>query len=169
MNPLTENQIRASFVNASRREAGQAVLPALDALDWDRLEYLGWRDRKAPLAAYVVVEVDGEPVGVRLRSADAKTNRRRPNAVCAWCEDIVATDDVSFYVARRCGAAGRRGDSVGTLICTDFVCSHNVRRRPTTAEAGTDVDAVREEFVERRVTGLRERSARFVEEILRTR
>jgi hypothetical protein len=69
MDPLTEKQIRASFVNASRREANDATLPVLADLDWDRLDYLGWRDRRAPLAAYAVVPVDGEPVGVLLRSA----------------------------------------------------------------------------------------------------
>lgn len=168
MNPLTEKQLRACFVNASRREAAQATLPDLDALRWDRLEYLGWRDRKAPLAAYVVVELDDEPVGVLLRSGDATKGTRR-RAVCAWCEDVVETDDVSLYVARRGGALGRRGDTIGTLICTEFRCSRNVRRTPTRAEAGSDLDSVREQIVERRVAGLRERSARFVAEVLRTR
>lgn len=168
MNPLTEKQLRACFVNASRREAAQATLPDLDALRWDRLDYLGWRDRKAPLAAYVVVELDDEPVGVLLRSGDATKGRRR-RAVCAWCEDVVETDDVSLYVARRGGALGRRGDTIGTLICTEFRCSRNVRRTPTRAEAGSDLEAVREQVVERRVAGLRERSARFVAEVLRTR
>lgn len=168
MNPLTEKQLRACFVNASRREAAQAILPDLDAQRWDRLEYLGWRDRKAPLAAYVVVELDDEPVGVLLRSGDATKGKRR-RAVCAWCEDVVETDDVSLYVARRGGALGRRGDTIGTLICTEFRCSRNVRRTPTRAEAGSDLESVREQIVARRVAGLRERSARFVAEVLRTR
>jgi hypothetical protein len=168
MNPLTEKQLRACFVNASRREATQATLPDLATLRWDRLDYLGWRDRKAPLSAYAVVEVDDEPVGILLRSGDATKGKRR-KAVCAWCEDVVATDDVSLYVARRGGAVGRRGDTIGTLICTEFQCSQNVRRTPTRSEAGSDLESVREQIVERRVAGLRERSARFVAEVLRTR
>lgn len=167
MHALTEKQIRDSFVNASRREAQQATLPDLDALDWDRLDYVGWRDRKAPLAAYAVLEIDGAPTGVLLRSSDR--TRRRSRAVCAWCEDVVVTDDVTLYVARRGGASGRRGNTVGTLICTDFLCSANVRRPPTRTEAGSDVEAVREEMVARRVAGLRERSTRFVAEVLSTR
>ncbi len=166
MHPLTEKQIRDSFVNASRREATQATLPDLDALEWDRLDYLGWRDRKAPLAAYVVLEVDGQPTGVLLRSGDRSRQRRR--AVCAWCEDVVVTDDVTLYVARRGGASGRRGNTIGTLICTDFLCSANVRRPPTRTEAGSD-ESARALMVARRVEGLRERSTRFVEEILSTR
>lgn len=167
MHPLTEKQLRSSFVNASRRETTDATLPDLSSLEWDRLDYLGWRDRRAPLAAYVVVPVDDEPTGVLLRAADAPLVRRR--TVCAWCEDVVVTQDVSFYVARRGGASGKRGNTVGTLICTDFTCSQHVRRRPTRTEAGSDADALREQIVARRVAGLRERSARFVEEIRRTR
>lgn len=168
MIPLTEKQIRACFVNTSRREAAQATLPDLGALDWERLEYLGWRDRKAPLSAYVVLELDGEPTGVLLRSSDTGPGRRRSKAMCAWCEDVIVTEDVTLYVARRGGAAGRRGDTIGTLICTDFVCSQNVRRKPTSVEAGTDLEAVRERILEQRVAGLRERSTRFVEEVRST-
>jgi hypothetical protein len=165
MEPLTEKQIRSSFVNASRREAADATLPRLDELDWDRLDYLGWRDRRAPLSAYAIVPVDGEPVGLLLRSSDRGDKRRR--AVCAWCEDVVETADVTLYVARRAGAPGRRGNTIGTLICTDFACSRNVRRKPTRIEAGSDLESVREELVARRVAGLIERSARFAAEVLR--
>ncbi|MBF0689598.1 MAG: FBP domain-containing protein [Cellulomonas sp.] len=167
MLPLTEKQLRTSFVNASRREANDATLPDLSALDWDRLEYLGWHDRRAPLSAYVVVELDDGPVGVLLRAADPPKVRRR--TICAWCEDVVVTDDVSMYVARRGGASGKRGNTIGTLICTDFTCSRNVRRPPTRTEAGSDAEALREQIVARRIAGLRERSVRFVEEIRRTR
>lgn len=165
MHPLTEAQIRASFVNATRREAAVATLPSLADQPWDRLEYLGWRDRKAPLSAYVVLELDDEPVGVLMRAGDGRRAPRR--AVCAWCEDVVVTDDVSLYVARRGGAPGRRGDTIGTLVCTEFGCSRNVRRPPTRSEAGT-LDE-RDSIVARRIERLRERSSRFVAEIARTR
>ncbi len=162
MDPLTEKQIRTSFVNCSRREAAQLTLPVdLADLRWDRLDVLGWIDRKAPLRSYAVVPVDDEIVGVALRSPERAATRRR--AVCAWCEDVYATGDVSLYVAPRAGAAGRKGDTVGTLICTTFECSRNVRRTPTIIEAGQDPAAL----VQRRIEGLRERSARFVREVLR--
>lgn len=160
MTPLTDAQIRASFVNASRREVARAAPPDLD-LRWDRLEYLGWRDKKAPLVGYVVVPLDDGPVGLVLRAADRSSGVRR-QTMCAWCEDVVETDDVTLFTARRAGAAGRKGDSVGTLICTDFRCSTNVRRRPTAAEAGSDVDEVRELIVASRIAGLQERSRAFV-------
>ena len=55
MLPLTEKQLRSALVNASRREAADATVPDLTTLEWDRLDYLGWRDRRAPLSAYVVL------------------------------------------------------------------------------------------------------------------
>ena len=46
---LTEKEIRASFINASVRERTSATLPVGFAdLEWDRLDFLGWRDPKLP-------------------------------------------------------------------------------------------------------------------------
>jgi hypothetical protein len=168
MNPLTEKQIRDAFVNATRREAAQAVLPDLATLDWERLDYLGWRDRKAPLSAYVALWVDDEPVTLLLRAPAAGAARRRSKGVCAWCEDVVVTEDVTLYAARRAGAAGRKGDSIGTLLCTELVCSRNVRRPPTFAEAGND-PVRREQIREHRIGGLRARAERFAREVLASR
>lgn len=163
MEALTEKQIRSSFVNCSRREAAQLTLP-LDIAEtrWDRLDHYGWIDRKAPLRAYVVVPLDDDVVGVALRTPESTGRRRR--AVCAWCEDVYATNDVGLYVAPRAGAAGRKGDTVGTLVCTRFECSRNVRRIPKIVEVGSDPAEV---VVERRIAGLRARSERFVREVLR--
>jgi hypothetical protein len=168
MDPLTENQIRASFVNATRREVSQAVLPDLAGLAWDRLDHLGWRDRKAPLAAYVVLPLDGGPVGLLLRAGTPPASGVRRRALCSWCHDIVDTD-ASLYVARRAGAAGRQGNTVGTLICTEFQCSRNVRRPPTLEELGTTDDAARQRMIAERIEGLRTRSAQFAVEVLGTR
>jgi len=174
MTPLTEQQLRASLVNTTRSERQRMIVPDLAEIAWDRLDYLGWRDRKQPLAAYVVMTLDdepgtkpdGEPVGVLLRATE-RTGPRRA-ALCAWCEDVVETRDVQLYVAKRGGAAGRKGDTVGTLICGDFRCSRNVRRRPTLAEAGRDDAGVREQIVARRVEALRRNTRRFLEEVRRT-
>ncbi len=165
MIPLTEARIRATFVNATKRERAQASIPGLTQLRWDRLEFLGWRDAKLPLVGYVVAEIDGEPVGIRLTT---EKRTRRGKAMCAWCEDLVAVDDVSLYAARRAGAAGRKGNTIGTLICTTFDCPQNVRRPPTFDEAGND-PTMREYITQYRIAGLRERSERFIREVLRTR
>ncbi|WP_416445556.1 FBP domain-containing protein [Leucobacter sp. HNU] len=142
MLPLTESIIRSSFVNASRREVKDAVLPDfLDAVAWDALDYLGWRDPKFAKRAYVVLpSLDGDPVGVVLRQADAAPRSR---AMCSWCRDVRLPNDVVFWSARRVGEAGRRGATVGTLICRDFECSRNVRNDPPPAYEGYDVAAAR--------------------------
>ena len=54
------------------------------------------------------------------------------------------------------------------MICTEFGCSRNVRRKPTFTEAGND-PAMRELIITRRIDGLRERAARFVAEVGSTR
>ncbi|MFD1827012.1 MULTISPECIES: FBP domain-containing protein [Mumia] len=159
MHPLTGHQIRASFVNASRREATQAPLPPqLDVVAWDDHDVLGWVDPKNPRRAYVVVPTDGGAVGLILRTTNPSVQRA---AICTWCEDVKETDDVVLYVAKRAGAAGRNGDTVGTLIHADLSCSRHARRRPAPSEGAGDPKA----FIARRVAGLRERSARFAERV----
>jgi hypothetical protein len=157
--PLTEARIRASFVNVSTRERAAMVIPPLDDLDWSALNLLGWRDRKAPQLGFVVTEIDGEPVGVALRQAEAPT-RTRPQ--CSWCEDVTLPNEVVFFAAKRAGAAGRKGDTVGTFACAEFQCDKNAARRPTTAYVGFDVEAERQ----RRIAALGEHVRGFAAAVL---
>ncbi|AKT51737.1 FBP domain-containing protein [Arsenicicoccus sp. oral taxon 190] len=173
MRALTEPEIRAAFVNASRREAAQAVLPDLDAMEWSALEVLGWRDPKRPLLAYVVLVGDvgdeddeGAARAVLLRPAAESAGAPRRRKVCSWCQDITETEDVTMYVARRAGAAGRAGSTVGTLICTDFSCSRNVRRAPTPMEVGAASAQDRAWWTQQRVDELRLRSLAFLGHVL---
>lgn len=146
MTPLSESLIRSSFVNASVRERNGVIVPAdLDGLRWDRLSFLGWRDAKSPQLAYVVVDIGGEPSGIILRETDAKAIKR---AQCSWCEDVTLPNEVVFYNAKRAGAAGRSGNTVGTLACANFECSANVRRLPPVAYLGFDVEAARDRRIE---------------------
>ncbi|QAY72472.1 FBP domain-containing protein [Agromyces protaetiae] len=159
MHPITDAAIRASLVNATKRERTDLTLPKGFAdLDFDRLDFLGWRDPKLPRQAYVVAEIDGEFVGAVLRLAEGKT-RTRPQ--CSWCEDVHLPNDVVFYTAKRAGDAGRKGDTIGTLVCADFECSRNVRKLPAMAYTGFDREAARD----RRVEALREHVTSFVRDI----
>ncbi|TFD93353.1 FBP domain-containing protein [Cryobacterium lactosi] len=160
MLPLDTTTITTTFVNASRKVVSDITLPAgLDTTDWAQLDYLGWVDPKMKRRSYVVVPVDGEPVGLVLRQADASPPRR---AQCSWCRDVKLPNDVVLFSAQRAGAAGRNGDTVAIWICAEFQCSVNVRKLPSMAYIGFDVDAAREE----RMAMLRERSAGFAAEIL---
>ena len=156
---LDDTTIRASFVNATRKELADLLLPDLAEIAWDRLDYLGWRDARLSKRAYIVVPLPDGPVGIVLKQAEASPRTR---AQCSWCQDITLPNDVVLYGARRSGAAGRNGNTVGTLICSNFECSRNVRTLPPTAYIGFDVEAARD----RRIATLRTRSGDFATGIL---
>lgn len=141
MMPLTETELRASLINASLRERKSLALPPdFAALAWDRLDYLGWRDPKVPGIGYVIVWIDGSPVGILVRKSDGAT-RSRPQ--CSWCEDVHLPNDVAIFSTKRTGQAGRNGNTVATMVCARFECSKNVRTLPPIAYVGFDAQAAR--------------------------
>jgi hypothetical protein len=160
MLPITEKSVRTSFVNASRKEVGDITIPAtFETIVWDDLDYLGWRDPKIGRRAYVVVPtLDGDLVGILFRQAEASPRNR---AQCSWCQDVKLPNDVVFYSAKRSGKSGRNGNTVGTLVCEDFQCSHNVRKTPPLAYEGFDVEAARQQ----RIEDLQLRAASFAAEV----
>jgi hypothetical protein len=159
MQPLSENDLRTAFINASLRERNNMTLPPrLDELAWDNLDFLGWRDPKFPALGYVVLQLDGSPAGILLRQSEGRV-RSRPQ--CSWCEDVHLPNDVVFFSAKRAGQAGRNGNTVGTLVCAGFECSANVRKRPPMAYIGFDVEAAREH----RIEALRAHVANFVGDV----
>jgi hypothetical protein len=126
MMPLTEPEIRASFVNCSKGEAKRLTLPRdLAEQPWEDLDFLGWRDPRAPERAYLVTEVDGGPLGVALRCPTPSTRLPRRN-LCSFCLTSPA-GGVVLMVAPRAGKQGQQGNSVGTYICADLACSLYVR------------------------------------------
>lgn len=144
---ITERDLRASFINASRKEISSLTLPTgFSEIDFDRLDYLGWSDAKFARRAYVVTDVDGVLTGALLQRAEQRVLAR---AQCTWCEDVTLRNDVQSFAARKAGAAGRKGDTIGTLACAEFGCSHNVRRLPPLAYEGYDREAAREQRIER--------------------
>jgi hypothetical protein len=163
VNPLTEHQVRRSFVNCSRGEARGLTLPKDFAeLDWDELELLGWRDPKAPLRGYLVVESDDEVVGIAVRAAESRMSVRT-TAMCLLCQTAQTGDAVSLFTARRVGEAGRNGNTVGTYICADLGCSRRVRTEIPPWLQDHDPD----EVVEERAAELRGRVTGFLESVRR--
>lgn len=147
MRPIDEREIRASFINASRKEASSLSLPTGFAeIDFFTRDFLGWSDQKFARRAYVVTEVDGALTGVLLQRAEQRVQAR---AQCSWCEDVTLRNDVQFFSARKAGAAGRNGDTIGTLVCAEFGCSQTVRRLPPLAYEGFDREAARDQRIER--------------------
>ncbi|MFE2536584.1 FBP domain-containing protein [Streptomyces sp. NPDC059371] len=127
MRPLTEQDIRTSFINCSRGEAKRLATPRdLDERPWDELDFLGWRDPGAPDRGFLVTERDGGFLGVTLRLPSSR--RGLPHrSLCSLCLTTHPGDGVSLMTARKAGAAGREGNSVGIYVCADLACSLYVR------------------------------------------
>jgi hypothetical protein len=130
MKPLTESDIRSSFVNCSKGEAQRLKLPVgLDELPWLDLDFLGWRDPGAPERAYLVAEHGGRVAGVALRAASAGARGFTARSICSLCLTTRTAGGVVLMTARRSGAAGRGGNSVGQYLCSDLACSLYIRGR----------------------------------------
>ncbi|MFC4507583.1 MULTISPECIES: FBP domain-containing protein [Streptomyces] len=129
MKSLAERDIRTSFVNCSKGEAARLSVPReLDQLPWGDLDFLGWRDPGAPDRGYLVVEREGRLVGVTLRLASARRGSSH-RSMCSLCLTTHPSGGVSLMTARKAGAPGREGNSVGLYMCTDLACSLYVRGR----------------------------------------
>jgi hypothetical protein len=163
--PLTEAAIRRSLVNCSRSEAAAMTLPRdVGEFDWASAEVLGWRDPKAELRGYLVLEHEGRTVGLALRAADTKMSSRR-SAMCLLCHTVQSADAISLFTARRVGEAGRNGNTVGTYICADLDCAHRVLAVPRSARhLDEELQAL---AVEEQVAGLRQRLRAFTADVLR--
>jgi hypothetical protein len=124
---LNADEIRQSFVNSSKSQVKAITLPAgLTDLPWESLDFLGWRDAKAPARAYLVVPREDGVLGIALNTA-ATGKPRRGTGLCDLCHTAHKVIDVALFAARRAGPAGRAGNTVGTYICADLACSLYLR------------------------------------------
>ncbi|HEY6931782.1 MAG TPA: FBP domain-containing protein [Marmoricola sp.] len=163
MEPLTETEVRASFVNATKGEIARMNLPPdLDQQPWAELDLLGWVDPKAPRSGYLVVPMSGRgPVGVQLkRAAGGGTRRAR---MCSLCTTTHSGQGVALMVAPRAGRSGRAGNTVGLQMCSSLACSAYTRGTLQPPSAA----AVHETLtVEERRLRLRRNVLAFVERVL---
>ncbi|MFI5693983.1 FBP domain-containing protein [Kribbella sp. NPDC051586] len=127
MEPLSAEQIRRSFVNSTKSQVKAIALPSRFAeLPWESLDFLGWRDAKAPNRGYLVVRRDGEVTGIAV-STQTSGAARRFAGLCDLCNTAHHVSDVALFAARRAGSAGREGNTVGMYICADLACSLYIR------------------------------------------
>ncbi|GAA3890261.1 FBP domain-containing protein [Streptomyces lacrimifluminis] len=128
MESLTEQEIRAAFVNCTKGETRRLSVPR-DLADrpWEDLDYLGWRDPQAPDRAYLVTRLDGRATGLALRASTPAFGQTR-RSMCSMCLTS-HTGGVCLMVAPKAGKAGKQGNSVGAYICGDLCCSLYVRGR----------------------------------------
>ncbi|MGC4807092.1 FBP domain-containing protein [Micromonospora sp. DT233] len=135
MKPLTEQELRSSFVNCTKGQTKRLHVPRdLAERPWDDLDYLGWRDPQAPDRGYLVIELDGRLTGLALRCTTPTPGQAR-RGMCSMCL-TTHSGGVALMVAPKAGKAGQQGNSVGTYICGDLACSLYVRGKKSTGAGG---------------------------------
>jgi hypothetical protein len=162
MRPVTERDLRASFVNCTKGEAKRLTVPR-DLADqpWDDLDFFGWRDPAAPQRAYLVTESADGFVAVALRLAAPHGTARR--TMCAICLTTHPGDGVSLMTARKAGKPGQLGNSVGLYLCADLACSLYLRGKKDAGPGGRIHESLTlEEKVERTTAHL----TRFLERVM---
>ncbi len=161
MEPLTEEQIRASFVNAPATDAQRVPMPGLHEVVWTDREYLGWHDAASPSRAYLTYWRRGEPVSMVLRRAN-RTIRHGIPAMCSLCHTPQPGGQVTLFSAPLPGDAGEKGDTVATYICADLGCSAIIRIAPPAAP----MQFAPSEIVQQRIAGLQQRLDAFTDGLL---
>ncbi|MFJ4653766.1 FBP domain-containing protein [Nocardia sp. NPDC088792] len=161
MQPITERDIRSSFVNCSKGDTKRLPVPRdLDDRPWDDLDFLGWTDSSFPGRGYLVVPRDEELVGIALRY---ETGGSGKSQMCTICMTTHTAHGVSLMAAAKAGESGRRGNTIGTLMCTDLACSLYARnkRRPALGQRYREDLITPEEKIER----VRQNIATFVQRL----
>lgn len=154
MKAVTEDEIRDSFVNCSQGEAKRAPMPReLAETPWDDLDFLGWRDLGAPDRAYLVTERHDTLVGITLRTASSKRSNFQ-YSLCSLCLTAHPGSGVALMTARKAGAAGRQGNSVGIYICGNLACSLYLRGKKQSPGDRVEETLSLEEQVERMTSKL---------------
>ncbi|WP_067545060.1 FBP domain-containing protein [Nocardia crassostreae] len=127
MKPITERDIRSSFVNCSKGDAKRLPVPRdLDSRPWEDLDFLGLTDPSYPGRAYLVVPQDGRLVGVTMRYETGGSGKTQ---MCVICSTTHTAHGVSLMTAPKAGDSGRKGNTVGTYMCTDLACSLYARNK----------------------------------------
>ncbi|MFF9765767.1 FBP domain-containing protein [Streptomyces sp. NPDC053086] len=162
MRSLTEQDIRNSFINCSKGEAKRLAVPRdLDERPWEHLDFLGWRDPGAPDRSYLVTERDGRAVGIAFRFPVSRRGFLH-RSMCSVCLTTHPGGGVSLMTARKAGAAGREGNSVGLYMCTDLACSLYLRGRRV-AESGARFEESL--TLEEQITRARSNLSAFVDKL----
>ncbi|WP_412076979.1 FBP domain-containing protein [Streptomyces xanthophaeus] len=163
MEPLTEKQIRSSFVNCTKGEAARLRLPLDFAeLPWEDLDFLGWVDPGAPLRAHLVVPAAQGPVGISLRVPSVNRTSALKSSLCQICLTGHASSGVTLLAAPLAGARGREGNTVGIYLCADLACPLYVRgkRQPKLRTARYEESLTLDERLARMTDNLNSFAAR---------
>lgn len=121
MEPLTETDILEAFEGASE----EIVLPNLNEVAWDNLDYLGWIHPSGHLGYMVVISPDdGIVKGAVLRRS--RFNGNRPAyEMCSLCHHVHQPNGTAMFTITN--RENEKRHSLGNVICKDLDCSLRVR------------------------------------------
>ncbi|WP_420175370.1 FBP domain-containing protein [Luteococcus sp. OSA5] len=127
MQPLSQDQIRASFVNCTKGEAKRMNLPnSLESADWANLDFLGWRDPRSSAVGGIALWRGEEPIAIALKATERLASNKQ--GMCSLCHTFHPSADVAMMGAKRAGTRGREGNTVGAAMCADLACSLYARK-----------------------------------------
>ncbi|RJO70011.1 FBP domain-containing protein [Nocardia panacis] len=159
MRPMTRDEVRAAIVNTDPPGSRVRLPTWFDEIDWDRLEYLGWRDQRSPRRVYLVTEIDGAAVGVLLEQTPTRAELGSRAMMCDLCRSSRRFNEVALFTARRPSKDRRqRLSGRGLHLCADLDCNVNANRKPSVGR----YDPATDELIADRRAGLRARTAAFL-------
>ena len=120
MEPLNCEEIIVAF-----DDSVDLIIPDLTAIDWQRIEYLGWV-HPAGHEGYVVLQSPntGAIRGIRMNRSERETRRRRME-MCSWCHYVHKCNGTAMFTLTVKGSDDRH--ILGNLICRNLDCSLRVR------------------------------------------
>lgn len=162
MRPMTRDEVRTAIANLDPMQKKVHLPTWFDDVQWSRIEYLGWRDLRTPMRAYVVADVDDQALGVVLRQNPNQAVLGSRSVMCELCRFTRRFNEVSLFTAQRPSLDKRQRLSVrGLHVCTDLDCNVMVGIKPLVGP----LDPPAEETIERRRQQLRERTTAFLRSV----
>jgi len=163
---MTRDEVRGAIANLDPAESKVRLPGWFDEIAWDKLDYLAWRDSRAPLRAYLVADIDGTASGLLLRQAPSRAELGKRSVMCALCHFMRRFNEVALFTAPRPSADKRqRLSTLGILLCTDLDCDKKVHSTPVTGPLDPPVD----EIIQARREGLQTRTVAFLRSVSNTR
>ncbi|MBF6160586.1 FBP domain-containing protein [Nocardia cyriacigeorgica] len=162
MRAMTRAEVRSAIVNLDPTQKKVHLPVWFDEVQWHRIDYLGWRDLRAPMRVYLVADVDDRATGILLRQHPNQGDLGSRAMMCDLCRFSRRFNEVSLFTAQRPSRDKRqRLSTVGLHLCTDLDCSANVQSKPIVGPFAPPV----EETIGRRREGLRERTTTFLRSV----
>lgn len=121
MEPLTKDEILAAFDG----QTTDVVLPDLNQITWEVLDYFGWIHPGGHLGYMVLVSpVDGSLKGTMLQRA--RFSARKPGfEMCSLCHHVHGPNGTAMFTISR--KDSERRHSIGNIVCKDLDCSLRIR------------------------------------------